>query len=88
MVWEEVADNTVGKAIETVCPGAKANNVELAYTPYYWIVAQPDRGPIHRLRYFALDGTDHPSHQEQARMIRRYIAWRNRHAHDQRYAPS
>ena len=29
------------------------------------------------LRYFALDGTDHPSHREQASMIRRYIAWRN-----------
>ncbi len=32
------------------------------------------------LRYFALDGTDHNSHAEQASMIRRYIAWRNRHA--------
>ncbi|HEY1738071.1 MAG TPA: Mobile element protein, partial [Acidimicrobiia bacterium] len=28
-------------------------------------------------------GTDHPSHTEQASMIRRYIRWRNRHAHDQ-----
>jgi hypothetical protein len=35
------------------------------------------------LRYFALDGTDQPSHLEQARMIRRYIAWRNRHADNQ-----
>ncbi len=34
------------------------------------------------LRYFALDGTDHPTHQEQSRMIRHYIAWRNRNAHD------
>mgnify|MGYP006140328893 CR=1 FL=1 len=34
------------------------------------------------LRYFALDGTDHPSHAEQALMIRRYIAWRNRHVTD------
>jgi len=34
------------------------------------------------LRYFALDGTDHDSHAEQASMIRRYIAWRNRNAHD------
>ena len=31
------------------------------------------------LRYFALNGTDHRSHQEQNSMIRRYIAWRNRH---------
>ena len=34
------------------------------------------------LRYFALDGTDHPTHEAQGRMIRRYIAWRNRNAHD------
>jgi hypothetical protein len=25
------------------------------------------------LRYFALDGTDHATHEEQASMIRRYI---------------
>jgi hypothetical protein len=28
--------------------------------------------------------TDHGSHREQASMIRRYIAWRNRNAHDRR----
>ena len=36
------------------------------------------------LRYFTLDGTDHTSHHEQASMIRRYIAWRNQHVHNQR----
>jgi hypothetical protein len=30
-------------------------------------------------REFALNGTDHASHREQNSMIRRYIAWRNRH---------
>jgi hypothetical protein len=35
------------------------------------------------LRYFALDGTDHDTREAQARMIRRYIAWRNRHARDE-----
>jgi hypothetical protein len=34
------------------------------------------------LRYFTIDGTDHESHREQASMIRRYIAWRNRHVTD------
>jgi hypothetical protein len=34
------------------------------------------------LRYFALDGTDYQSHEEQNSMIRRYIAWRNRNAKD------
>ena len=34
------------------------------------------------LRYFTLDGTDHPDHATQARLIRRYMAWRNHHADD------
>ena len=40
-------------------------------------------GHFQALRYFALDGTDHRSHDEQNWMIRRYIRWRNRNAHDQ-----
>jgi hypothetical protein len=32
--------------------------------------------------YFALDGTDHASHQREASMIRRSITWRNNHAYD------
>jgi hypothetical protein len=36
------------------------------------------------LRYFALDGTGHASHQEQESMIRRYIIWRVNHAYDER----
>jgi DNA-binding NarL/FixJ family response regulator len=45
---------------------------------------QPDRGPLRCAAVFTLDGTDHTSHAEQASMIRRYIIWRNRNAHDQR----
>jgi len=36
------------------------------------------------LRAFTLDGTDHASHRERASMIRQYIIWRNRNAHDRR----
>jgi hypothetical protein len=36
------------------------------------------------LRDFALVGTDHASHTEQANMSRRYIIWRNNHAYDER----
>ena len=36
------------------------------------------------LRYFALDGTDHATHHEQASMIRRYIIWRNNHTYGER----
>ncbi len=45
-----------------------------------FVVAQPDRGPVPDIHYFAPDGTDHASHKEQASMIRRYIIWRNRNA--------
>ena len=61
---------------------AAANNVELAYVPFYASWLNRIEAQFTALRYFALDGTDHPSHEEQSRMIRRYIAWRNRNAHD------
>ena len=61
---------------------AAANNVELAYVPFYASWLNRIEAQFTALRYFALDGTDHPSHEAQARMIRRYIAWRNRNAQD------
>jgi transposase len=63
---------------------AAANNVELAYTPTNASYLNRIEGHFAALRYFTLDGTDHPSHHQQASMIRRYITWRNRNAHDRR----
>jgi hypothetical protein len=45
----------------------------------------PDEAQFTALRYFAPDGTDHASHQQQGSMIRRYIIWRNNHAYDERF---
>src|SRR3954464_6713768 len=61
---------------------AAENNVELAYVPFYASWMNRIEAQFTGLRYFALDGTDHPDHATQGRMIRRYIAWRNRNAHD------
>ena len=61
---------------------AAANSVELAYVPFYASWLNRIEAQLTALRSFALDGTDHDSHQAQARIIRRYIAWRNRHADD------
>jgi hypothetical protein len=47
----------------------------------------PDEAQLTALRYFALDGTDHATYQEQASMIRRYIIWRNNYADDERAPP-
>jgi transposase len=63
---------------------AQANNVELAYVPFYGSWLNRIEPQFTALRYFALDGTDHPSHAEQASTIRRYIAWRNAHVTDPR----
>ena len=46
---------------------AAANNVELAYTPFYASWLNRIEAQFTALRYFALDGTDHASHREQAR---------------------
>jgi transposase len=59
---------------------ARANNVEIAYTPTNSSWLNRIEAQFTALRYFALDGTDHRTHQEQGSMIRRYIAWRNRNA--------
>jgi transposase len=61
---------------------ATANNVELAYVPFYASWLNRIEAQFTALRYFALDGTDHESHAAQASMIRRYIIWRNRNAED------
>jgi hypothetical protein len=61
-----------------------ANNVELAYVPFYGSWLNRIEAQFSTLRYFALNRTTTPAAAEQASMIRRYIAWRNRHAHDQR----
>ncbi len=41
---------------------AAANNVELAYVPFYASWLNRIEAQFTALRYFALDGTDHPSH--------------------------
>jgi transposase len=63
---------------------AAASNVEIAYTPTNSSWLNRVEAQFTALRYFALDGTDHASHKEQASMIRRYIIWRNNHAYDER----
>jgi len=63
---------------------AKENNTEIADTPSNCSWLNRIEAQFTALRYFALDGTDHSSHREQASMIRRYIIWRNNHAYDER----
>lgn len=52
---------------------AEDNNVELAYTPHYASWLNRIEPQFKGLRYFCLDGTDHPDHETQARLIAGYI---------------
>src|SRR2546425_541744 len=58
---------------------AADNNVELAYTPHYASWLNRIEPQFKGLRYFCLDGTDHPDHQTQAQLIAGYIDWPNGH---------
>ncbi|MFI6875396.1 transposase [Streptomyces sp. NPDC050400] len=63
---------------------AAANNVEIACIPTHSSWLNRIEAQFTALHYFALDGTDHPSHRAQGSMIRRYIIWRNKNAADKR----
>jgi hypothetical protein len=63
---------------------AAASNVEIACTPTNSSWMNRLECQFTALREFTLNGTDHATHHEQGSMIRRYIAWRNRHTADPR----
>ena len=63
---------------------AAASNAEIACTPTNSSWLNRIEAQFTALRYFALDGTDHATHHQQASMIRRYIIWRNNHAYNER----
>jgi len=77
-----VLDNFSPHKGEQVRQWAAEHNVELAYTPFYASWLNRIEAQFRALRYFTLAGTDHPDHATQARLIRRYIAWRNQHPTD------
>lgn len=62
---------------------AAANNLEHAYVPINASWLYRIEATLEALRYFALAGTEHRSHEEQNSTIRHYIAWRDRHAQDE-----
>ncbi|MFI0421101.1 IS630 family transposase [Spongiactinospora sp. 9N601] len=59
---------------------ARAGDVELVYLPTYGAWLNWIESEFAALRYFALNGTDHRSHEEQNAAIAAYIRWRNQHA--------
>jgi transposase len=84
IVCDNFSPHLTTRKCQRVGNWARANNVEIAYTPTNSSWLNRIEAQFTALRYFTLDGTDHATHKEQGSMIRRYIIWRNRHADDQR----
>jgi hypothetical protein len=63
---------------------AAASKVARAYVPTNASWHNRIEAQFTALPYLAVDDTDHASRTEQASMIRRCAAWRNRNAHDRR----
>ncbi|RPK75705.1 hypothetical protein EES45_24775 [Streptomyces sp. ADI97-07] len=59
---------------------ADTEPLEIAYTPTNSSWLNRSEAQFTALRYFALNGTDHPTHKAQGSMIRRYIIRRKRNA--------
>lgn len=83
IVLDNFSPHLSTKVDQRVGEWAESNNVELAYVPSNASWLNRIEAQFTALRYFTLNGTDHRSHEEQNRMIRRYIAWRNHNAHDE-----
>lgn len=63
---------------------AENHQVELVFTPTNASWLNPIECHFAPLREFALNNSNYRDHAEQARAIRRYIAWRNAHRDDPR----
>lgn len=75
-----ILDNFSPHKHPDVVSWAAGNDIELVFLPTYsswlnWIEAE-----FAALRYFALNGTDHRSHDEQNAAIAAYVRWRNARA--------
>jgi transposase len=77
-----ILDNFSAHKGDEVRRWADENNVELAYTPHYASWLNRIEPQFKGIRYFCLDGTDHPDHETQERLISDYIDWRNSHRDD------
>ncbi|MFF4777000.1 IS630 family transposase [Microtetraspora fusca] len=84
IVCDNFSPHLTTKKDKRVGQWAEANNVEIAHTPTNSSYLNRIEAQFTALREFTLNGTDHADHREQASMIRRYIAWRNRNTDNPR----
>jgi transposase len=80
-----VCDNFSPHKKAEVADWCQANQVELVFTPSNASWLNWNKSEFTALRYFTLDGSDHPSHTAQETAIAGYVRWRNKHAKPKRH---
>lgn len=73
-----VMDNFGPHLQDDVLAGAKRNNIRFYLTPTNGSWLNRIECQFTALRKFALQNSDHRSHEEQQAAIESYLAWRNR----------
>ncbi|MEO3863260.1 transposase [Acrocarpospora sp. B8E8] len=75
-----IADNYSPHKHPQVRSWAVGNDIELVFLPTYGSWLKWIESEFAALRYYALNGTDHRSHDEQNAAIGAYVRWRNARA--------
>ena len=74
-----VLDNYGSHLKEEVLRWAKAHNIKFYFVPTNASWMNRIESQFTALKKFALDNSDHRSHEEQQEAIESYLAWRNGH---------
>jgi transposase len=75
-----ILDNLSAHRGDKIRAWARANKVELCFTPTYASWANPIEAHFGPLRTFVVAGSDHPNHTVATRALHDYLRWRNANA--------
>jgi transposase len=78
-----ILDNASAHMVTRVLEYARKHRIRLVFTPTNASWLNPIESHFASLRRFAISNSNPKSHEEIARNIRRFIAWRNRHHPEQ-----
>ena len=79
-----ILDNYSTHKMKEVKRYARENNIELVFTPTNASWLNRIECEFTAVKKFALENSSYATKKDQARAIRRYIAWRNKHPMDKR----
>ena len=78
-----ILDNASAHTVTRVLEYVRKHRIKLVFTPTNASWLNPIESHFTSLRKFAINNSNPRSHEEIARNVRRFIAWRNRHHPEQ-----